>query len=332
MALEIQATKFAGEFAEQLIIPAIAECTTMQKGIAYFKDGIVFKENVGRIDFSAPFQPDVATPSAAGGVSKFTVSERELFPQPIMLYDEFDPNDYAAHVLGRELQDRIIGRGLPATAETAMMSVALGRAMEQLDINIWQSSLAFAATSSPSDEKYQRQYWNGLMQKILSTANEAESCIFIAGAIPLTSSNIIAQMQAVKNQAPKALLSKANRFQRLKFVVSTTTEQIMQDAYTNTSFKNNDTSERGIEKFQGYEVVSIYGLPDNTILFGEFTMDLSSNLWVGLNSKQDLFIEINRTQNNSKLWYILARMKFDTQIAWARQLVCYTTETLALYQ
>lgn len=332
MALEIQATKYNGEFAEQLLIPAIAELTTLQKGVAYFKDGIKFKENVGRITFQKPFQPRVATPTG-NEKSKFIVSERELFPQDLMLYDEFNPRDFEAHVLGRQLDERIIGRGLPPTAETAMMSVALQTSMETLDVALWQGSLAFRATAAPDDEQYQRMYFDGFMPKILKTATDGlgESAVFIGSPAVLTSSNIIDAFQKTKNGMTPKLLSKANRYNKLKFLVSVNTEQLLQDAYTNSTFKNNDNSERGIEKFQGFDVVSIYGIPDNTILFGEFTMDLTSNTWIGLNSKEDMSIQIAPLQANSEVWFIKALMKFDTQIAWPKQMVVYTTDVLANY-
>jgi hypothetical protein len=115
----------------------------------------------------------------------------------------------------------------------------------------------------------------------------------------------------------------------LKFHVNYKTQKIYEDYLTTTTtFKNNDTTEKGINRYKGYEVVPLAGMPDDTIWVCISKPDIDSNTWLGMNSVQDNQIQLQRLQNNSELFFVKGLFKIDTQIGFGDQLVVYTKITL----
>jgi len=126
----------------------------------------------------------------------------------------------------------------------------------------------------------------------------------------------------------KALLANAKRYERMKFLVSTNTEQVWDTFITTTqTFKGVNTTERGINKFKGYEIVPLAGLPDDTIIFCEAVPDTSSNLWLGMNSVLDENLKLQRLQNNSELFFLKGLMKFSVNYGFSEEIFLYTTLT-----
>ena len=112
----------------------------------------------------------------------------------------------------------------------------------------------------------------------------------------------------------------------MKFLVSINTEQIYHTFITTSlTFKGVNTTDRGINLYKGYEVVPIAGMPDDTIVFTESVNDVSSNLYVGMNSMEDNNLQLMRLQNNSELFFFKGLMKYDTQYGFSEQIALYTT-------
>ena len=114
----------------------------------------------------------------------------------------------------------------------------------------------------------------------------------------------------------------------MKFHVSYATQQIFEEFLTTQLYKNNDTTEKGINRYKGYDVVPLAGMPDNTIVACVTSPDLESNLWLGVNSTSDENgLQLARLQNNSELFFIKGLFKMDTQVGFPDFVVLYTTIT-----
>lgn len=322
--LVISDTTYAGDFASYFWIPATFGMDTIQKGAVYVQDGIKKQHTIGRMDFSNPLQTRVPTPTPAPA-SSFTVDGRVLVPQDMMLYTEFNPRDYEQHWLAVQLSDTLLARELPVTAENYMMQIALARAFESMELGIWQGSTAYQGVYGFGTAKYQVSFFDGFIKLFLNDA----SVVAIGSPVTLTNSNIGDKMQLMIGGTKKALLASPKRYQRLKFFMSIASEQLYQQFLTNTTYKNNDTTEKGINRFMGYDVVAVAGMPDNTIVFCEGLMDVSSNLYVGMNSTEDNNLQLQRLQNNSELFFLKGLMKYAVQYGFSDQVVLYTTLTTA---
>jgi hypothetical protein len=324
MSLVINDTSYSGTFASYFWLPATFGMDTIQKGAVYVKDGIKKKHTIGRIDLTNPLQPRAATPVSNATNGNFTIDGRVLEPQDHMFYTEFNPRDFEEHWLAEQLSPTLLARELPLTAENYMMQIALNRTFEQIETEIWMGSTTYNAT--PGDPgNGQLMFMDGFMKKFVNDA----SVVTIANPVALTAANILEKMDALITSVAtnrKALISRANRYERMKFFVSIETEQLYQAALvTGTTFKGLNTMDRGIKPWKGYEVVPLAGFPDDTILFCEGLPDTSSNLYVGMNSTEDNNLQLMRLQNNSELFFLKGLMKFDVQYGFSNQVFLYTT-------
>ena len=334
MALVINDTTYAGTFASYFWLPATFGMDTIQKGGVYVQDGIKKQHTIGRVDFANPLQSRTATPTTSG---TFTVDGRVLAPQDLMVYTEFNPRDYEQHWLAEQLSPTLLARELPVTAENYMMQIGLERAFEQIELGLWQGSTTYTAAPGSAGNG-QICFFDGFLKKMLADTAVKQ----VASPLPLSAAassgsvyNIVDAFNALIQLCAtnkKALLSRPNRYKRLKFFVSINTEQIYQTFITTTlTFKGVNTTEQGINKFKGYEIVPLAGLPDDTILFVEGLDDVSSNLYVGMNSTEDNNLQLMRLQNNSELFFLKGLMKFDVQYGFSEQVFLYTTLTTASF-
>lgn len=330
MALVINDTTYAGTFASYFWLPATFGMDTIQKGGVYVQDGIKKQHTIGRVDFAQPLQSRTATPTTSG---TFTVDGRILAPQDLMVYTEFNPRDYEQHWLAEELSPTLLARELPVTAENYMMQIGLARAFEQIELGLWMGSTTYTAAKGSAGNG-QICFFDGFLKKMVSDA----AVLKVAAPLPLTAgvtdgahTNIVEAMNSLLQLAAtnkKALLSRPSRYTRLKFFVSINTEQIYQTFITTTlTFKGVNTTEQGINKFKGYEIVPLAGMADDTILFCEGLDDVSSNLYVGMNSTEDNNLQLMRLQNNSELFFLKGLMKFDVQYGFSDQAFLFTTLT-----
>ncbi len=178
----------------------------------------------------------------------------------------------------------------------------------------------------------QLKFFDGFLKKMV-----ADSAVLkVASPLPLSAAassgsvyNIVDAFNALITLAAvnkKALLSKPSRYQRLKFLVSVNSEQIYQTFLTTTlTFKGVNTTDAGINKFKGYEIVPLAGIPDDTIVFCEALDDTSSNLYIGMNSMEDNNLQLQKLQANSELFFLKGLMKYDVQYGFSEQVFLFTT-------
>ena len=328
MSLVISDVSYAGTFASYFWLPATFGMDTIQKGAVFVKDGIKKAHMIGRMDFANPLQRRTATPTSAGS---FTVDGRVLNPFDLMLYSEFNPRDFEQHWLAEQLSPTLLARELPVTAENYMMQMALNRAFEQIELGIWMGSTTYTAADGTTGNG-QLKWFDGFLKKMVNDALVPK----VASPLPLTAApsggglyNVASAMDALITSVAttkKAMLSNPGRYKRMKFLVSINTEQIYQTYITtSTIYKGVNTTDEGINKYKGYEIVPLAGLADDTILFCEATDTADSNLYVGMNSTEDNNLQLQRLQANSELFFLKGLMKYDVQYGFSEQVFLYTT-------
>jgi len=326
-ALNIQDTTWSGNAASYMITRAVVGADTIEKGVIYVEDGIRKKKTIPRIEVSGFMQRRSATPVSQGSV---TVDGRVLEPQDLMLYYEFNPRDFEAHFYAEQLQPKLLGRELPVTAENFMVMQTMKRLNEFFENAIHRSRKEFDPQGSAVDPTSKGEvagaaayfYFDGLIKKALDSAD----IISVPTPVALTYSNIRDKFQAALNLVPKALLYRYGKG-GLKFIVSYADQLKYEQALRQDLYKNQDTTESGINRYSGYDVVPVAGLPENTFYVAIAKPDIDSNLWLGINSTEDNQLQLMRLQNNSELFFVKGLFKMDTQIGFADQLVIYTTLT-----
>jgi hypothetical protein len=306
----INDTTYAGEAASSFIVKAITSNETVQGGHVYVKDGIKKKFTIPRwdADFEDFVQDRAATPSSKG---LMTVDGQALNPADYMIYTEFNPRDYEAHWFATQLNPTLIDRALPPTVESVVLQEVLKRHDRYLNKALWNSD-----TTTSSIYKY----YDGFIKKAQTAAALSTGDIMpkVTGTT-LTESNIQAELLKGYKLIPAALRYDAS----MKYFCSYNTYDLYAQSQINQQYKGVDTTQDGVRKFKGREVVPINDLPDNFYFIAKGKATPESNMWVGMNSVDDAKLELRPLQANSELWFIKMNMKVDVQFGWNAEAVLY---------
>jgi len=328
MSLQINDVSYAGKFASQYWTPAFYGMDTLKKGVVNVIDNIKKKINIGNIDFAGGLQPRQATPTTPLGT--WTVDKKYLEPQDAMLYSIFNPRDLEAHWESENLSELLLERQLPASFESYVIYTMMSRTFEKMETGWWMSSKNYQAITDPLDPRYYLQFFNGYISQLVSDATVQN----VAGAVTLTNANVGAALDALINIITlnkKALITSTNKYNRMKFVMSPLTELLYnQYLTTGTVYKGTDYSTKGTPSWKGYEVVSLAGFPDNTIIFAEALPSFDGAFHIGLNSASDEnTLQMARTRTMDETFFVKALMKMDVQYKYGNEIAMYTTLTAA---
>jgi hypothetical protein len=325
MSASLTAPNYTDHEKGFFITEAVVGLDAINNGIAYVATGVKNDQYVVPVLTANPkLNPRTLLPVDN---STTVLSNKVIQLGAFEAYELFDPNVFENHWHSSELADKLLTRGLPSTFSNYLGGFYTQKTFVPVGNMIHIGSTTYTTSAAlPADVNYSHKYFDGLIKQALNVSTPA---LQVATPIALTSANIISKMEAAKALMPKALLSKANRYARLKFIMSVEDIEKYEEALTSTTYKNNDTTEAGIRKYKGYSIVSDAGLPENTFYFCEAATDVNSNIHMPVTSMENLTFELNRLQNNSSAWFYKAIAKMGVAIAKPTEFVIYTTKTLA---
>lgn len=330
-ALVITDQTYAGEVASYMITHAVIGADTIEKDCIYVEDGIKKKRTIPRVDVINVMQKRASIPTSSGSI---TVDARTLTPQDSMCYLEFNPRDFEQHWFAAQMNDKLLDAELPATPESFIMMQLMKRLNEFFENAIWRSRVMYdpeGANVNPvtkgaaaTDNSF--YYWDGLIYKALSDANtiQVPSPVALTGG---ATGNIITQFQTAYLLVPPQLLYKKGKLGLKLFISYADQQKYENTTQLLTTFKNQDTSESGLTRYNGYDVVPLAGLPANTFFWGYGKPDISSNLWMGINSEDDNELKLSPLQNNAEEWFVKGLFKTDVNFGFTEEMVIYSTIT-----
>lgn len=334
-ALVIQDQSYSGKVASFMLTRAVVGAQTVQQGAVHVEDGIKKAYTIPRIDVSGFMQRRAATPVSKG---TYTVDGKVLNPQDSMLYMEFNPRDYETHWYAEQLSPTLLARELPQTAGTFMLMITMKRLNEFFEYHTWRGRVQYAPDGAAVDPTTkgalagdaQYYYYDGLIKRLLDDATTllvSSPATLVSGTATGGQENILDAFNRAYKMVPVALVGKYG-IDGLKFIIGIPTQQIYEEALTTyTTFKNNDTTERSVNRYKGYEVVPCAGVPNDTIVVCVANPSNDSALWIGMNSVNDEQLQVARTQANSEMFFIKGLFKVDTQCGFPDQVVLYTKQT-----
>ncbi len=310
MALQIQDTTYAGEVASSFIVKAAIGNEIVQGGHVMVKDGIKKKYTIPRMTVGDDFIQDrVPTPvsGAAGtGAGTVTVDARVLEPEDYMIYQEFNPRDFEEHWEAVNLNPTLLDRRLPVTVESVIIQEVMKKH------NQWLGGAIMRGDKTLTNNL---KYFNGLITRAIADPDVPK----VSSPVVLTNININDQLERSLQRVPAAVLYDP----ALKCFVSYKTAQLWEQFQRAQGFKGVDNTMAGIMRFAGRQMVYLYGMPDDTIFWAKGAPDLTSNLWLGLNSKDDATVQIAKLQANSELYFIKMLCKADTNYGYGAETALY---------
>ena len=115
----------------------------------------------------------------------------------------------------------------------------------------------------------------------------------------------------------------------LRYFMSYADQDTYEEALRTDVYKNIDSTQSGINRYKGHDIVPLAGLNAGTIFLTVGRPDIQSNLWIGVNSTDDVQLEMKKTSNPSDLWYVKGIFKVDVNHGWGDQMVLFSNSIIA---
>lgn len=326
MAITITDQSFIGEFAGKYWRPNLFKANTVEQGVVNLLDNIKAPSiNIGTMDFVGGLQPRNAQPSGSDAYGTWTINKKMLTPQNAMFYTEFNPRDLEAHWESVNLSEYLIQRQLPNTFESYAMSYMTQKVFgQQMEQAYWMSAKNYSVITDKTDSRYYMQFTNGFMQQLVT----AGDTLVDPSPSTITASNIVAKMETLISLLVAAKPGLVVMLDRVKFLMNPYTAQLFRQAMSLLTFKGIQPMAGMPRNYAEYQVVICNGMPNDTILFGEFTSDFDSALHIGYNSTGDESqIQLMKTKNADETYFVKVLLKFDQQIKYSNEIAMHTLLT-----
>lgn len=341
---------YAGEVLEDLLTYTAQGNDTYNEGLIHIKSGIQFKYIIPTVQLGKIVQDNVPTPTsthgaadASTGQNQYTFTERYLEPQEFMVYIEFNPRDFEKYWKFAQPDGNLVFRELDPKVQAKMLRLLMDKKNEYIGESIWCSAKGgkiVAKVTAPAgcteiggdNAGGTMKYFDGAIKRILantaSTASAEEKAggqVVIAGTTQLTTgAEVEAAFNAMWKKCPKQIRKKAG----LVFVCGWEVWDLYDQYLSDKQVKYSDNTKVNEYRFKGKRIVPITGIPEHTIVLGEFTTGMESNLWMGVDYANDTeVVKVERLQANSELYFFQMRMKMDVNIVRPAEIVAWTAYT-----
>lgn len=332
MAITFAQNTYAGEVLEDLLTYTAQGNDTYREGLIHIKSGVQHKYTLPSISLDKIIQDNKPTPvSPTDSKGNYTLRERYLEPQDFMVYLEFNPRDFEKYWKFAQPDGNLVFRELDPKLQATMLRLLMEEKNEYIGDAIWRSikggTAAGGTLSKPTgaadlgNDFY--KYYDGVMYRILTNLLEAtagETCIK-AGETELTDgAKVEAALYTMWQKTPAKLRKKS-----LSYIMDWESWDLYDKYVTSKDFKYTDNTQVNQHKFKGKRIVPIVGIPESTIVLGNFSSGMDSNLWMGVDYANDTeVIKIDRLQANSELYFFQMRMKMDVNIVRPAEIVVWT--------
>ena len=309
-------SEFNGSVIDQIFLLLVTQNQTVDGGHVHIENNIFKQRSIPRATSDNLIQDRAATPTSQGSI---VYDERVLAPEDIMVYVEFNPNDFRDVWEPFQPQGDFVFSRLSPEVQRAVVELALegvGGVDPYMGSAIWQGDIAGGA---PPFDKF-----DGFLKKAADDADVIDEVL----AGPVDDGNIVANIELVYNAAPVAVRTRES----FKIFLSEGNKEHYWNALMSKASSDanpfHDVAQSGPLTYKGKRVVSLVGLTDDNIVATHSSPGRDSNLYLGLagpGANNEEVVKIERLQANSELWFIKVLWGADTQIKWGQELVLGST-------
>ena len=339
---------YSGEVLEDLLSYTAQGNDTFKEGLIHIKSGIQYKYTIPTVQLGKIIQDNAPTPTStlgagagvAGGQNQYTFTERYLEPKDFMVYIEFNPRDFEKYWKFAQPDGNLVFRELDPKVQAKMLRLLMDKKNEYIGESIWcaaKGGSASAGVTVPSggteiggdNAGGAMKYFDGAIKRLLdntsATASDDEKAggqAIVAGSTELTTGEQVeAAFNAMWKKCPKQIRKKAG----LVFICGWDVWDLYDQYLSDKQVKYSDNTKVNEYRFKGKRIVPIVGIPEHTVVLGEFTTGMESNLWMGVDYANDAeVVKVERLQANSELYFFQMRMKMDVNIVRPAEIVVWT--------
>lgn len=336
-------TNYTGEVLEELLTLTAQKTDTFKKGLIHVEPQIQKQLTLPSIKLGKIIQDRKPTPDSS--VGEYTFAERYLTPKDFMIYVEFNPREFERYYKEFQPIDNLLFRKLNPKVQATMMRLLMEGKDAYIDQAIWCSASASEkAKIKNSDvsnntlliggenEYGSMKYWDGALARMLMNANASpESEDAKSGKIMLSGNGTFANGEAVEAELYKMWMKlppKLRNMSGLKILMDYNTWDMYDQYLSSKENKYVDNTQINARTFKGKQIIPMVAFPENTIIIGKFTSGRDSNLWMSVDTADDInIIQCDKLQNNSELYFFKALLKIDVNIVKPSEIMAHLPYT-----
>lgn len=332
---------YNGEVLEDLLTYTAQGNDTYKEGLIHIKSGIQYKYTLPAIKLGDVIQDNNPVPTSVhgakgtGGENEYQLTARHLIPQDFMVYVEFNPRDYEKYWKFAQPDGNLVFRELDPKIQAIMLRLLIEKKNEYIGNAIWTSCKGGEAASgitSPADSaiigKGKEKYFDGFIKRVIDNVNATDAETIAGGQVVLSGNTELPDGQAVENamytmwkKCPKQIRKKSD----LVFIIGWDAWDAYDQYISDKQVKYSENTEVNRYRFKGKRIIPIVGIPEHTIVLGQFSSSMDSNLWMGVDYANDTeILKVDRLQSNSELFFFQMRMKMDVNIVRPAEIVVHT--------
>ncbi|HQB47420.1 MAG TPA: cadherin-like beta sandwich domain-containing protein [Bacteroidales bacterium] len=304
---------YAGEVLEELLVRATTGNQLVAGGHIRVQPNVTKKFSIPRLRAGRMLQKRKEMPTDTDSKGDFTIDEKYLEPKDLMAFTTFNPRVFENIWRPFQPTGNLVFAELPPHVQTAL----LAELAKVVDFELGNEFI------NGKEGNSEGQYFDGVLTRIV----DSEDVIRVSSLAPLTSTNIISKMKAVRGAIPKAI--RANK--DLKLFMSVEDAEIYEYELTDRPHKGADYTNMNPERFKGIRIVPLADWPKDVIVAAVTSTGVDSNFWAGVSLVDDQdAILIDKLTNAGEKYFFKMLMKADTNIVFDEEIVLYDAREEAI--
>lgn len=305
----------------------------VEKSLAYMNEGDKDGYNAYKFDILNTLEARSADPMA----TLTTNHKKNAFKRSLAIVqskEAFDPADYHNHWKEFQPTGEFQWEGLPVEIQTALEELFLGTSAEAAE-ELLTNGTTLLTGLIPQLNSAAYTVLNGADPTSLQIVNNT-SIAFRAKSggtgdnlhAALTTANIFQKLELLIQNQTKAMRRRGGK----KFMVSHGTGDIVRQAQRLTlTYKGVDTTEEGIMRYAGFDIIENPSFPDDTLLFCSMTGDMKTDaIQLGTSMSSDFNnLEVDRVSNFGRQWGLLLTFALDIFVVRPEEVCFYTPATIS---
>ena len=250
-------------------------------------------------------------------------------------FETFDPADYYTHWREFQPEGQFQWEGLPSAVQSTLEELFLGSAAEAVEGALTNGSAAFA--SGLTDQLVSSGYTQIVKgtpatptQIVNNTAIAFRAAPALSGDYlyeAITSANIFSKFEIMIQNQTNEQRKRPGR----KFMINNTTADILMEAQRlELNFKGVETTDEGVLRYAGYDMVINTSFADNTILLCSMTGAWQTDaIQLGTSQSADFNnVEVERLSNFGREWGMLLTLAIDIFVVRPEEVCFYSPEAI----
>lgn len=306
----------------------------VEKSLAYMNEGDKDGYNCYKHDIKNVLRAYSSNPASVVA----NTSQKQNFKRNLAIvesFETFDPADYHTHWREYQPSGEFQWEELPSEVQATLEELFLGTSAEAVEDELTNGTGGLVTGLIPQLASNTLVSLDGAdatpAQVVANNRIAFRASAGLAGdneGVALTTSNIFQKLEILIKNQTKAMRKRAGR----KFMVSHGTADLLREAQRlELNFKGVDTTEEGVLRYAGYDIIENPSFPDNQILFCSMSGDMKSDaIQLGTSMSSDYNnLEVNRVSNFGREYGMLLTFAIDIFLVRPEEVCYYTDQTIA---